>query len=281
VDEVLAEWERESMKVHRFECKFKRWEFEPVFGPRDGKTAKTFATGELKYQDPDKGLLRVLTLQEYVGVLPNGKPNYQPAVEWDDKQKKQVPKIGEHWVCDGVNIFEFDNRQKLVVQRILPKAMQGKAITEGPLPFLFGAKAAAIKARYWIRPKDPPAGVTNEYWLEAWPKNRQDAANFKFVKVVIAQDDFMPSKLSVYLPHDPKNSPARIDYVFEDRQAIFKGDPRITLEKVQLWRRDFFEPATPFGWKKVKENLEPLPVAKGPQPPPPQARQPKTGVKTK
>ena len=272
VDDVLVEWEAVSSQVHYFECTFHRFEFEPVFGPKDGVTPKSRATGVIKYQQPDKGLLRVEKLEHFVPGPPG------------EKAKFETPKdeFGEHWVCDGKSIFEFDNRQKKLIQRILPKEMQGTAIADGPLPFLFGAKAAAIKQRYWIRPirdEEKPRGADNQYWLEAWPKSRQDAANFKFVKIVIAPDDFMPSALGVYGPNfDPKRNAAHIDYLFEDRKATMKGSPKITFQQVKFWEREFFEPKIPFGWKKVVENLGNPPVAAGP---PPQARKLKSGVKMK
>ncbi|HUE74488.1 MAG TPA: TIGR03009 domain-containing protein [Pirellulaceae bacterium] len=276
VDDVLIEWEKTSSAVHYFECSFQRWEFEPVFGPKDGKTPKSYATGVIKYQDPDKGLFRVDSLKNYVAPAQPG-----------EKPKFVTPKdeYGEHWVCDGTNIFEFDNRQKKLIKRILPVQMQGKAIADGPLPFLFGAKAATIKQRYWIRPvpeTDKPPGHDDEYWLEAWPKSRQDAANFKFVKIVIAEKDFMPSALSVYMPNfDAKKNPAHIDYQFDNRKARLKNDKSITPGDLLFWRKQFFQPNLPFGWKEETQNLNP-PVAAGPQPaPPPQAQRLKTGVKTK
>lgn len=275
VDKVLAEWEETSSQVRYFECSFQRWEFEPVFGPRDGKTPKSYATGVIKYQDPDKGLFCVDTLKIYVAPnQPGEKPSYETPKD----------EYGEHWVCDGTNIFEFDNRQKKIIKRILPVQMQGKAIADGPLPFLFGAKAATIMQRYWIRPAtDKPQGADDEYWLEAWPKSRQDAANFKFVKIIIAKKDFMPSALSVYMPnYDAKRNPARIDYQFENRKARLKDDRSITPNDLLFWRKQFFQPKLPFGWKEETQNLNDPPVAAGPQPaPPPQAQRLKTGVKTK
>jgi TIGR03009 family protein len=273
VDDVLVEWEATSSAVHNFECTFQRWEFEPIFGPKDGKTPKSYATGVIKYQDPDKGLFRVDSLKNYVAPAKVG-----------DKPQFVTPKdeFGEHWVCDGKSIFEFDNRQKKLIERILPKEMQGKAIADGPLPFLFGAKAATINARYWIRPApDKPQGAEDEYWLEAWPKSRQDAANFKFVKIIIAHKDFMPSALSVYMPNfDAKRNPARIDYKFESRKATEKGNPNI-FKQMAFWEKEFFEPKIPFGWKKEVQNLNDPPVAAGPPAAQPQARKLKTGVKTK
>jgi hypothetical protein len=47
---------------------------------------------------------------------------------------------------------------------------------------LFGAKAEKIKERYWVRAVHPPQGKEGqEYWIQAYPKRRQDAANFKMV----------------------------------------------------------------------------------------------------
>ena len=271
VDDVLVEWERESAKVNYYECTFERWEFEPVFGPRDGNP-KTLASGVLKYQSPDKGLFRVENLQQYVPpAQPGGKPHFV------------VPKgeFGEHWVCNGVSIFEFDNRQKKLFERVLPKEMQGKAIADGPLPFLFGAQAATIKQRYWIKPLTPPDGVNNEYWLEAWPKSRQDSANFKFVQVVIAQNDFMPSALAVYMPnYNPKTNPARIEYQFADRKARLKSE-KFKAADLQFWKAQFYEPKTPLGWKKEVMNLGAAPADAGQKQPPPQARRLKPAVKTK
>ena len=60
---------------------------------------------------------------------------------------KQENAIGEHWVCDGTSIYEYRTEQKQLVERPIPKEMQGKAIVDGPLPFLFGAEAAKLKQR--------------------------------------------------------------------------------------------------------------------------------------
>ena len=69
--------------------------------------------------------------------------------------------------------------------------MQGKAIVDGPLPFLFGAKADKIKARYWLR-VITPSDAKGEYWLEAWPKSRYDSANFQRVEIILDEKDYLP-----------------------------------------------------------------------------------------
>jgi TIGR03009 family protein len=285
VDDVLAHWEQTSNKVEYYECTYQKWHFDPIFGPKDRDTPRFFSKGEIKYQSPDKGLFRDVTVWEYVGLKPEEdatkKPKAgEPPPGWQDA----LELVGEHWVCDGKTIFQFDSQRKRLLQTIIPGEMQGKAIADGPLPFLFGAKAATITQRYWIRPLEPPAGVKNEYWLEAVPRFRQDAQNFQRVQVVLAKEDFFPSKLSVYPPNfDPKKHPERTDYTFAKRKARMKGDIGITLKDLQFWKAQFYEPQVPRGWtKEPPQRLgAPAPVAAGPRQSLPQASKAKTGVKTK
>ena len=244
VDDLLMEWEREGAKVNCYECTFQRWEFEPVFGPRDGRTPKTYATGTIKYQFPDKGMFRVEKLEQNVAPRKSGgKPNFV------------VPKneFGEHWVCNGVSVFEFDYGQRKLIQRILPTELHGNPIADGLMPFLYACNAAAIKKRYWIRPLQPPVDVENEYWLEVWPRTASDAIACKYFIVVISQSDMRLAALSV-IPrnYDAKTNPARVDYRFDNRTATSFG------VNWRFWAPDFFDPKTPLGWKKEVMDLGPV-----------------------
>jgi TIGR03009 family protein len=249
VDKVLAYWELKSDKIKTFECKFQRWDYDPIFGPKD--KAKTFAEGSIKYAAPDKGLFRVEKLSSFVAATkPGEKENY---IEQDAT-------FGEHWVCDGIKVFEFDARNRKLIERTLPPEMRGRAIADGPLPFLFGAKAETIKARYWVR--SLPETGNGKYWLEAVPKSRQDAQNFKLVHIVLDETDYLPERLVVFAPnYDPQRNPARQSYVFTDRKttdanafaaAIAKG-----LNPLGLFQNNFFEPKLPAGWQKIVQNDSP------------------------
>ena len=136
VNQVLQYWEERSSKIKALTCQFRKWEYDPVFGPKeaDGRTPNfkaplTIAEGEIKYASPDKGKFQVTSLSRYSGppTMPGGDPQY--AV--------QDASFSEHWVSDGKNVFEYDARNKRLIQRELPPEMQGKAIADGPLPFLF------------------------------------------------------------------------------------------------------------------------------------------------
>jgi len=216
-----------------------------VFGPRVDPTtgdvpAKTIATGVIQYESPDKGMYEVSSLFDY--TLPQkkgGKAQYVPRQD----------NVFEKWICDGNSIFEFDFSRKVLIERGLPPEMRGKAIGDGPLPFMFGAEAEKVKRRYWIRVVTP-ANTTGEYWLEAWPKTQQDAANYRKVKVIIDEKDFLPKGIEIFATnYDPKTNPARTAFVFEERKVNFIGLK--DLDKLQLFHNAFHRPKPPGkDWKK-------------------------------
>ncbi|MGI8981382.1 MAG: TIGR03009 domain-containing protein [Pirellulaceae bacterium] len=275
VDEVLVAWEKTSEEIVTFKCNFKRWEHDPAFGPRDPKTPYTYGEGVIQYAKPDKGMFKVESLVKYSAPpIAGGKPVW-------------LAQIGEQWVCDGRSIFEFSIREKKLYQRILPKEMQGQAIADGPLPFLFGAKVTTIKARYWIHPApNVPAGHEGEYWLEAVPRFSRDAANFQKVSIILDEKDFLPKALDVYAPnYNFKTNPAHTEYSFEKRETTLKSDkrPLAVLEPlIENFRKRFYAPDVPKGWKKVVEDMNGMPPGPIPvQGPAPGTATRPAGTKTK
>jgi len=263
LDKLLLKWEEQSGKIERYRCDFERWEYDPIFGPADPKQAKTYSTGKIRYAAPDKGLFKVEMMKVY----------RLPAMPGEEAQwlKKPADEIGEHWVCDGKRVFEFEVRKKQLTERPLPAEMQGKAIVDGPLPFLFGAKAEKIKARYWVRLITPSDKQEQEFWLEAVPKYRADAMNFKMVHVIVDKQDFLPKALQVFDPSfDPEKRPIRTVFTFNKREVNWS----VTLESLNIFHREFYEPSTPFGWKKVIEPFIPEPGQQQPANPPAEAKRP-------
>jgi len=268
IDDVLRFWESTSGKVKIFECKFQKWDYENGWlNPADGKRReRTYAEGTIKYQQADKGLFRV---EKLVSVLPPNQTGGQP------QMIEQSPELGEHWICDGQKVYSFEANKKQVTVTELPPQMRGQAIADGPLPFMFGARAETIKARYWIH--GLPDGPKGKYWLEAAPKSREDAQNFKFIRIILDQQDFLPESLQIFAPnYDPPRNDARQTYVFKERVA--KDDANIQaliakgLDPFGLIRRDFFDPRIPAGWKKVEQSAA-ANVPAGPAGPPPPVQQ--------
>jgi TIGR03009 family protein len=254
LDQVLASWERESAKIVTFKCPFERWEYDQAFGPAaDVPLFKD--KGELSFQKPDKGSFQITEINKWQAKpVPAGE---QPPAEVEGDWVKQPDAIGEHWVCDGKAVFEYRHDQKQLVERPIPPELQGKSIVDGPLPFLFGAEAAKLKARYWMRIQQQPD--QNLIWLQATPKFQADAANYQAVELMLDRQQLLPTAMRVHLPNRSSHL-----YLFSLKDASVNGhlDRLMTL---------FQAPRTPFGWKRVVEDLPAEPAPPGP---PRQAAQP-------
>ena len=241
MDQILNFWQFHSGKVKTFRCAFTRWEYDPVFGP--AQDAKTISDGVIRYAAPDKGEMRVDKVSVYQPPRePGGKPSHQ----------EQSADVHEHWICDGQSIFEFSAKKKLLIETKLPPDMRGQRIADGPLPFLFGAKADQLKRRYWMRELQPPTQSKGEYWLEAYPK--YPGADFSRVEVILDEKQFLPIALQLHSP----NGKGRTVYQFRDRKV------NDVVDNVRQFTNSFIRPKTPSGWKKVVEDFGAAPVATRP-----------------
>lgn len=213
LDQALGTWELKNSRIKQFECNFTRWEYDATFG--DADKPKSQDDGKIKYAAPDKGMFRV------DGVN------------------------AEHWICDGKAIFEYNGDKKQVIQYNLPPELQGKAITNGPLPFLFGAEAARLKQRYFLR-LITPADVKEQIWLEAWPRFQQDAADFSRAWLILSTKDMRPLGLQVYATNGQSRKAFQFrDIVINDPLSFLKGDP--------------FRPMTPLGWTRIVDEASSSP----------------------
>jgi TIGR03009 family protein len=232
VDQVLAYWEAKTSEIVTFQTRFTRQNFDFVFGEKD--KPRTVDKGIVRYSAPDKGEMKVEEVWKY---------NPQPADPKQPYDREEV-QFGEWWLCDGISIYQFDSRNRTLTETRLPPEMQGQAIGDGPLPFLFGAKAATMKERYWIREVTPKDSASGEYWLEAYPKRQSDAANFDklLVKLTLHKEQLLPSAMKVF------NKQGHMTYHFEDQTP---NDPR---HRLAGFLKYFVRPSVPRGWTKVIEN---------------------------
>ena len=155
---MLLLWEKRNTEVKTFDCRFKRWTYDTVFGRAD--QPKFIDIGSIKYAAPDRGMFRTDTTI--------------------DKNGREAPiedTRAEHWISDGKSIIEYNHLKHQMIEHKLPPEAQGKAIADTPLPFLFGADAKKLRQRYFLH-LVTPADVKGEIWLEAFPRFQQDAASF-------------------------------------------------------------------------------------------------------
>jgi TIGR03009 family protein len=234
VDAVLKQWEQRNIQIKTFDCQFKRWTYDVVFGTAD--RPKFVELGVINFATPDRGLFRL---------------------DKEEKGGKELPienARAEHWLCDGKSVWEYVPSQKKVKEHKLPPELRGKAIANSPLPFLFGAEAQRLKQRYFIRLVPPD--VQGHIWLEAYPRFQGDAANFHHAIFIITAQGMSPYALRLVQPNGKDYTVYQFyNVVVNDKWRMFQGDP--------------FRPFTPLGWQLIPDDSPPPP-----QQVPPQARRP-------
>jgi TIGR03009 family protein len=243
LERVLDQWESNTAGFKTFQCAFDRKQYSDAFGPRDGKGKLLYSSksqGEIKYAQPDKGMFRV-----------------SEKLEWSSANKNYADSSDfEHWICDGASIYQYDYRQSQLIERPLPPELQGQAIADGPIPFLFGARKEKLMKRYFVR-IITPSTKKGEVWLEAFPRFAADAANFAKAELILSERDFLPIALRLTMPNvSADGGPQEWEvYTFSNCKA---NNPW------EMIKRDFSKPRLPNGWKLVVE--QPSSVAGGADP---------------
>jgi TIGR03009 family protein len=247
LDLVLNAWERASGNIKTFRCSFERWEYDNAFGPRDRSLPLNKNLGRLTYQKPDKGSFEIYEIRTYheepaapAAQPPDPQHPAQVKADW----VKQPDAIGEQWVCDGKSVYEYRKVQKQVVERPIPPELQGKAIVDGPLPFLFGADANKLKQRYWMKIDQPQNQDPNEIWIASKPKFQQQAADFSEVDVILYRDQMLPHYMQVLMPNGSRHV-----YIF-DKSSFGVNNLINRLEGF------FTRPRPPGGWTLVVEKMQ-------------------------
>ena len=237
LQKLLSDWEAQSQGTKTLECTFSRWHYD-MFAAPAGVHA-TRADGVIKYASPDKGLFRVDRLVFYSGMK-DGEPQYKP----------QNGQFGEHWVCNGKQLIEFDRSKEECRIQDLPAEMQGQRIFNSPLPFVFNLDAQQIQERFWVRQVQAPGpGIL---LVEAWPKHQEDRSQYKLVQIALDAETFLPKALVMYAPnYDKKLAPKWDQYEFKTvkRNAIGAG--------FQKFLGNFIPQKPPASWKILREKFIP------------------------
>jgi len=246
LNELLDHWEQTSNQVKRLTCDFQRWDYDPTHcawrDPADNRLAAyRMALGKIQYGEPDKADCRSQQIWDFAGT----KEDLGREANYVQNTAEQA---NERWMCDGRAIYEFDYVNKRLYEVDIPPEMQGKALAQSPLPFLFGAKRTDLEERFWMRVATPQ-GVTNEYWLEAWPKRKEDAVNYHHVEIIIAKEDFLPKYIHIYnRDYDAASNPVSHFFMFSNRIVNDQ------LTGLQDFFRVFIRPTTQIGWERVPLN---------------------------
>jgi TIGR03009 family protein len=221
VNRVLAAWEKYSDNIKTFEAEFTLRTYGDPFqntqrDPKTGQQQPVPRLGTLKYEKPDKGYFEVA----------------------GDRPKK--------WICDGTSLYEYSFVKKELVQHVLPPEERGQAILNGPLPFIFGAKAATLKQRYWIRALPSPS--RDQIWLQAFPKYGIDASNFCRAEMIVSAKDMHPIGIQMLQP----NRKTQESYAFSN---IVVNKKKSFVDNL-VGRNGPFYPELPRGWTKLVKQPE-------------------------
>ena len=225
-----------------FECNFTRFDWDPVWR---ADRPMHVVQGELKYAVPDKGMLRVkgelVDFRWDKGVAKGGR--------FVDGQ------MAERWICNGSSIFEYNFQKKQLIEHRLPPDVKGTAISNSPLPFLFGVKADKLRQRYFLRVVTPN-GVQDQVWLETYPRYQADAANFRKATLILTLGDMQPSAIEIVLP----NGRSSTVYQFHDVGM----NVRNLLDLRRVFENNWHSARTPAGWTRVVEGALQVQASRGP-----------------
>ena len=156
VNHLLARWEQWNAGVKTFDCRFKRWTYDPVFGRPDEPKFVDF--GEIKYAAPDRTLYRV---------------------DKTEKDGKEVPiedSRAEHLIFDSTSLILWDHATLKITEWKRAPTADGPKTLGGPLTLMLGpsmvmgGEAKTLKDHYYFREitsRDTPRG---QIWLEAYPR---------------------------------------------------------------------------------------------------------------
>jgi TIGR03009 family protein len=252
VDQLLGAWEAKTKQTERYRCEFKRWEYDNT--KAQGGNAYRFSMGELRFEVPDSGLFDEKSVVVFNGIDEQNNPKFDPDLDAAFK-----------WVCDGQATYEFDHRLKQVTRRALASNETGLALADSYIPFMFRLDAAQMKERFWIREmaQDPNQPVT-DYALEVFPRQRDLAANYTNIQIVLDGETFLPEAIVLFFPtHNPQGGVDRRE-IFTFEKMKLNGD--LNWVKQNILKQQFIEADVPRGYQVVDAaavETPPMQQAKG------------------
>lgn len=246
ISDLLDYWQQSSQQVKRSTCEFTRREYDPEYcnfrDPRNKHLVPfNISLGKINFSSPDKGHYETFEVWDF--EAPPAKAGEEPKYK-----QREIETNKEKWLCDGRAIYQYDYANKRLNESKIPPELQGNGLVNSPLPFfIFGADKEQLMNRYWIRPATPE-GVTDAYWLEAFPKRQSDGRVYKKLDIIISRDDFLPASLVMYdSNYDALKNPSYRSFEFTNRKVNSQlGGLKDAVQAI------FRRPPTPIGWKRVE-----------------------------
>lgn len=239
LDRLLQAWQAQSQGTKTLECRFQRWTYDMFAAPAGIHAIKS--EGIIKYKAPDMGLFQV-EKQSFFNGMKDGKPDFV----------SKPDHYGEHWVCNGEELIEFDHAAKECKIRQLPPELRGENIVQSPLPFVFNLDAQQIKERYWVRQvQSPKPGMV---LIEAYPKLQEARAQYRLVQIALNEKTLLPEALLMYAPNfDAKKAPKWEHYEFSDVKR------NSMAQSINSFMKNFINQRPPNDYKVFRDAYRPGP----------------------
>ena len=245
LEKILADWEIASAKIKKLQGEHYRYVYDYVF------MVEKRSQGLFYYEAPDKGRIDLVGRKVRSGTV---------AVKLDPNTGKQVKlKVEadrpEKWICDGQQISMVNVIDKTVERFPIPPENKGASIIDGPLPFLFGMPAEKAKRRYFLKLLKSPS--QSQIWLEARPRWRQDAVNYRQAKVILDKKTFLPVAVQLIDPPGTKETVFTfLNLEPNKRRRIFGGNPfNPWLRGYRIVQKINMPSLVGFHWKKAEELM--------------------------
>ena len=205
------------------------------------------------------------TKKEYQGraVLQSPDFVYLEFYELVDGQPKKA--ADQIIVCDGKSVYQFEGLPRRIWIYPLDNDPRKKAMSQGPLPFLFDMTVAKAKQRYMMQYLGEDA---TSHAIQIIPKLPMDREEFVQAWVLLDRETFLPTKIKLWSPDGKENKtftfkPTATSKNPKINPAWFDGPLWVTKHTSQKnagWK--VFENARPEDALKESAAANPAPPAR-------------------
>ena len=174
---ILDDWERHSSQIKSLHGKHTRFVYNKVF------EIEKRSNGVWYLETPDKGRI------DLVGKPPKKNEVSIKIGQYSGKPYRIESDRQEMWICDGEEIVIANGDEKTYEIAPVPEHLRGTNIVNGPLPFLFGMKAADAQKRFELELLNN--GKTSAK-IRIVPRLDSDKVNYEMAEIILDKTSYLP-----------------------------------------------------------------------------------------
>ena len=203
LEPILKLWEQKTAGITSIKGDFERITYDYVFN------VEKRATGEYWFETPDKARMDFHPDKRIIEWIEKN-PGKTPIIDRNGEKFQVAPDEPSSWYCTGEHILSVKHNEKQIERMEIPQNYRGQRITDGPMPFLFGMKADAVKQRYAMTfgtMHDPQKQIH----IVAKPLVIALQREFSRAEILLNPVTFMPTHVKLWDPVGTKQT----TYIFE------------------------------------------------------------------